>query len=217
MLTSQSQIQVQDKSAFISKVYGLLALSLFFAATGAYLGLSMSVDMFFPVMIINFILLLACMFLGRNYPLNIVLLGSFTWTSGMTIGMSSLQYVRLLGQTDIIPVAVGITGIVFASLSSYALVSKKDFSFLSGYLFVALISMVLFGFVTMLFHIAFNTMIYSAIGILVFSGYVLYDTSNLLYRYDDNAYVAATIALYLDILNLFLFILRILSGSSSRR
>lgn len=216
MFYPQSQQQVQDKSAFISRVYCLLGASLLFAAGGAYMGISISAEMYLPIVILNFVLLLACLFLGRSYPLNILLLGAFTWTSGLSVGMSSIRYVMLSGQADIIPIAVGITGVVFGSLSAYALVSKKDFSFLSGYLFIALFSMILFGFAAWIFHITFNTLIISGLGVLIFSGYVLYDTSNLLHRYDDGAYVAATIALYLDILNLFLFILRILSGSSRR-
>jgi FtsH-binding integral membrane protein len=68
----------------------------------------------------------------------------------------------------------------------------------------------------MIFNFGFNQMILSGLGVLIFSGYVLYDTSNLLHRYESDQFVAATIALYLDILNLFLFILRILGGSSRR-
>lgn len=210
------QQSVEDRSAFISKVYTTLAISLVLTAIGAYQGLTLPYSWYWPLIIANFVLMLACQFLHRSYPLNIILLGLFTWVMGLTLGPVLASYISI-GAGEAIPFAAGSTAVVFGGLSAYAHFSKKDFSFLGGFLFMAIISMVVFSLVTMIFNIQFNQMIYSGLGVLVFSGYVLYDTSNLIRRYQSDQYVAATIALFLDIVNLFLFLLRLFAGGSNRR
>ncbi len=207
-----NQATLQDRSDFVSKVYTMLGISLLICSAGAYYGMSMPMGLYFPMVIVEFILLFACMFLQRSYPLNIVLLFLFTFISGITIGPVLTAYV-LHGVGGVIPTAVAATAVTFGALSLYVNVSKKDFSFLQGYLFVGLIGLILMGLLGFFFHLPINNTIYSCIGVVIFSGFVLVDTSNLIRRYDNDQYVAATLGLYLDILNLFLFILSLLGGS----
>lgn len=202
--------QVRDRSAFVSKVYTLLGVSLLFCCAGAYFGLTMPASLLLPVIIVQFIVLIACLFLQRAYPLNLFLLFGFTTLSGITLGPVLNHYVAQ-GIGGVIPVATGATAITFGGLSLYVHVSKKDFSFMGGILFIGLIGMILVGLAAAFFRLPVSDTLYSGFGILLFSGYILYDTSNLLHRYRDDQYVAATLGLYLDILNLFLFILRFLA------
>lgn len=201
---------VQERSEFVSKVYTMLGVSLLFCCAGAYYGLSMPLSLYWPMVIAEFVVLLACMFLQRAYPINIVLLFLFTTLSGLTLGPVLNAYVAQ-GMGDIIPVATGTTAITFGGLSAYVHWSRKDFSFLGGFLFVALIVMILLGLANLFFRLPLNETLYSGFGILLFSGYILFDTSNLLRRYQQDQVVAATLTLYLDLINLFLFILRFLS------
>jgi FtsH-binding integral membrane protein len=201
---------VQDRSEFVSKVYTLLGVSLLFCCAGAYFGLSMPQGLFLPAVIAEFILMFACMMLQRAYPLNLMLLFAFTTLSGITLGPVFNMYIAH-GMGSIIPVATGVTAAIFGGLSIYVHTSKKDFSFLGGFLFMGLIGMVLVSLASMFFHLPFMGSVFSGFGILLFSGFILYDTSNLMRRYQDEQYVAATLALYLDLLNLFLNVLRLLA------
>lgn len=203
---------VQDRSDFVSKVYTMLGVSLLFCCAGAYFGLTMPPSLYWPFVIAEFIVLIACVFLQRRYPLNILLLLGFTTLSGLTLGPVLSSYIAR-GMGDLIPVATGITALTFGGLSVYVHTSKKDFSFLGGFLFMGLIGMILVGLAGVLFHLPINNVIYSGFGVLLFSGYILFDTSNLLHRYRDEEYIAATLGLYLDLINLFLNVLRLLSGN----
>ncbi len=215
-LTQLGDARIQDRTEFVGKVYSMLGVSLLFCCVGAFFGLSMPMSLYLPAIIFEFVLLFACMFLQRAYPLNILLLFAFTTVSGITLGPVLNIYVAH-GMGGIIPIATGATAAIFGGLSAYVHISKKDFSFLGGVLFVGLIGMLLIGLATMLFHLPMSMTLYSGFGVLLFSGYILYDTSNLVRRYQDDQVVIATIALYLDFLNLFLNVLRLLGSGSRRR
>ncbi len=108
------------------------------------------------------------------------------------------------------------TTAVFGGLSLYALQSRRDFSYLGGFLFVALIALIVGGIVMWFIHSSLLSMLYSVGGILIFSGYVLYDTSLIMRRLGPNDAVIGAINLYLDLINLFLFILQLLSELNRR-
>ena len=92
------------------------------------------------------------------------------------------------------------------------MVSKKDFSFLGGMLFISLIALIVAGFVLMFFHSSMLGSLYSVGGVLIFSGYVLYDTSLIMQRLQPDQAVSGAVNLYLDFFNLFLFIMRLLGN-----
>ncbi|MCZ6647444.1 MAG: Bax inhibitor-1 family protein, partial [SAR324 cluster bacterium] len=110
--------------------------------------------------------------------------------------------------------ALVLTLLIFGSLTLYVMLSKKDFSYLGSFLIMGLVLIIggslLNAFV---FQSELGRFVISAGGVLLFSGYILYDTSNILRHYDVEDYTSATLALYLDILNLFLFILMLLGGN----
>ena len=106
-----------------------------------------------------------------------------------------------------------LTAAVFVSLTFYVMTTKKDFSFLGGALFSGLIILLVWSFMNSLFDFGLGAgghTVFSLMGALLFVGYILYDTSMLLHYYGPDDYIMAAIALYLDIVNLFLYLLELL-------
>ncbi len=110
--------------------------------------------------------------------------------------------------------AATLTAITFSALTAYAFITKKDFSFLGGMLFVGLILLIGGGLANMFFFKSSGASYYMAwVTLFLFAGYVLYDTSQIIHRYDAKGYCSAALSLFLDFFNMFMAILRILSGN----
>ena len=139
---------------------------------------------------------------------------AFTGLLGFGLGPLLATYLNFEGGSAIIAQALGGTALIFFALSAYVLKSKKDFSFMGGFLFVGLIVLLLASIVGIfvggshVFSLALSAGI-----ILLFSGYILYDTSRIIHGGETN-YIMATVALYLDIYNIFVSLLHILGMTS---
>jgi FtsH-binding integral membrane protein len=201
------------RADFIRKVYGLFFLSLLVTVgVGAlalpYAGAIMAI---WPVLIIAEIAcIIGLTFARRVAGVNVALLYLFAAIQGAILGpLLALYEARYPG----LPAEAGwVTVAVFGSLTAYAFATKKDFSFLGGMLFIGVIGLVIAGIVSMFVHAALLSMIYSVAGVLIFSGFVLYDTSQIMLRLAPEDAVMGAVSLYLDFINLFLFILRLLSS-----
>ena len=209
-MTPAASVSTTDRLTFIKKVYSLLAMSMGTAAVGAYLGSGPLLLLVAPNMMLFFILQIALIFFAsfaaRRPGLNMVALFSFTTVSGLTLGPLLYQV-----GPSIAAEAFALTAITFAGLSLYVVYSKKDFSFMSGFLMTGLIVIIIGGLLNMFFiQSGMMHFVMSGASVLLFSGFILYDTSNILRYYGTDEYVSATLALYLDILNLFIALLSIL-------
>jgi len=209
-MTPAASVSTTDRLTFIKKVYSLLAMSMGTAAVGAYLGSGPLLLLVAPNMMLFFILQFALIifasFASRRPGLNMVALFSFTTVSGLTLGPLLYQV-----GPSIAAEAFALTAITFAGLSLYVVYSKKDFSFMSGFLMTGLIVLVVGGLLNMFFiQSGMMHFVMSGASVLLFSGFILYDTSNILRYYGTDEYVSATLALYLDVLNLFIALLSIL-------
>jgi len=209
-ITPAASVTTTERLVFIKKVYSLLAMSMGSAAVGAYLGAGPLLLLVAPNMMLFFILQIALIFFAsfaaRKPGLNMVALFSFTTVSGLTLGPLLYQV-----GPSIAAEAFALTAITFAGLSMYVVVSKKDFSFMSGFLMTGLIVLVVGGLLNMFFiQSGMMHFVMSGASVLLFSGFILYDTSNILRYYGTDEYVSATLALYLDVLNLFIALLSIL-------
>ena len=209
-ITPAASVTTTDRLVFIKKVYSLLAMSMGTAAIGAYLGSGPLLLLVAPNMMLFFILQIALIFFAsfaaRKPGLNMVALFSFTTVSGLTLGPLLYQV-----GPSIAAEAFALTAITFAGLSMYVVYSKKDFSFMSGFLMTGLIVLVVGGLLNMFFiQSGMMHFVMSGASVLLFSGFILYDTSNILRYYGTDEYVSATLALYLDVLNLFIALLSIL-------
>ena len=209
-MTPAASVSTTDRLTFIKKVYSLLAMSMGTAAVGAYLGSGPLLLLVAPNMMLFFILQIALIFFAsfaaRKPGLNMVALFSFTTVSGLTLGPLLYQV-----GPSIAAEAFALTAITFAGLSLYVVYSRKDFSFMSGFLMTGLIVLDVGGLLNMFFiQSGMMHFVMSGASVLLFSGFILYDTSNILRYYGTDEYVSATLALYLDILNLFIALLSIL-------
>ncbi len=149
---------------------------------------------------------------SRIEGLNYAALFAFTGVLGFLFAPMLAFYD--LRQPGIVTQAAALTTITFGALTAYVFVSKKDFSFMGGMLFVGLIGLIVGGFANAFFFRSPVASYFMAwFTLLIFSGYVLYDTSAIMRRYDSRSYCSAALSLFLDFFNMFLAILRILSGS----
>ena len=215
-ITPAASVSVGDRLAFIKKVYGLLSLSLVTAAIGAHLGSDPDL-LLIPVasnMMLFFILeiglIFFAQFVSRKPGLNMVALFSFTTVTGLVVG--PLLY--RVGPSIALE-AFALTALTFGGLTMYVIFSKRDFSFMQGFLFTGLMIVVFGALINMFFASPMAHFMISGASVLLFSGFILYDTSNVLRHYGTDEHVSATLALYLDILNLFIALLSILGIARS--
>lgn len=214
-LVSQPRVST---GTFVGRVYALLTVSLLISAAGSFYGVQSGValEYFWPAVgceLGSLILLLA---LRRVPVLNLLLLMGYTFFSGFTIA-PLLNYYLAAGLGAVIVEAAVITGSLFGVLSAYVHWTKRDFSWMERGLFGSLVVLIFMGFGLLVMGRPLDWVIWSTLGVVVFVGFVLYDTSNLYHRYavrDAGEVVEATVDLYLDIMNLFLDMLRILSWFS---
>ncbi|KZS93931.1 UPF0005-domain-containing protein [Sistotremastrum niveocremeum HHB9708] len=147
----------------------------------------------------------------HSHPINLVLLTTFTLLEASTIGVC-VAFVN----NQIILQALLITLGVFLGLTLFTIQSKWDFSGMGPFLFAGLIALLMTGLVGMFIPFG-KTMdlIYAVLGTLLFSGYVVYDTFQICNRLSPDEYIMGAISLYLDFINLFLMILRVLNNTQS--
>ncbi len=208
---------VYERQAFIRRVYGIFFSSLLVTVVVGTFAAGMAsvlLPLMMPILILNLILGFVVAFTRRTTGVNVFLLYMFAATQGLLFG--PLLLLANQSAPGVPALAAVLTLTTFGALSMYAVVSGKDFSYLGGFLFMALIGLVVGGIVLMFLHVPMLSLLYSLGGVLIFSGYVLYDTSNILNRHTINEPITAAIALYLDFINLFLFILRLLMDLNRR-
>ena len=116
----------------------------------------------------------------------------------------------------LIATAAGGTGAIFFTLAGIATVTKKDFSFMGKFLFVGLVLLILSMIGNMFFQIPALALAISAVALLVFSGYILYDISRIVHGGETN-YISATLHVYLDIYNIFVHLLHLLMVLAGNR
>ena len=147
----------------------------------------------------------------KSYPTNLLFLGGFTAMEAYSISV----IVSFTDSKIVVEAAIFTLGI-FVALTLFACQSKYDFTSWMPYLFGALWVLILFGFMNMFFP--YNSKVelgYGVIAALIFSGYILVDTQMIMRHYHVEEEIAAAISLYLDVINLFLAILRILNSQNN--
>jgi len=128
------------------------------------------------------------------------------------LGPTINYYLHMEGGDQIVMTALGGTGAIFLALSAYALTTRRDFSFMGGFLMVGMIVVLLAMLGNLFFHLPALSMALSAAVILLMSGFILYDTSRMVNGGADN-YLMMTVSLYLNIYNIFVSLLNLLGAS----
>jgi len=202
----------------IKNTYILLSLTLLFSALTA--GIAMAVNMPFMGPLVTLGGYFGLLFLTtklRNSAWGLLSIFAFTGFMGLTLGPLLNAYIHTFSNgTELVMTALGGTGVIFLGLSGYALVTRKDFSFMGGFLMVGILVAFLAGIGAMLFHLPSLSLAVSAIFILLMSGVILFQTSEMIHGGESN-YIMATITLYVAIYNLFLSLLNLLAAFSGRR
>jgi modulator of FtsH protease len=195
----------------LKNTYILLSLTLLFSAATATLSMAMN----FPPMglIVTIGGYFGLLFLTnkfRNSSLGIVFVFALTGFMGLTLGPILNFYVTNISNgTQIVGTALGGTGIIFAGLSGYVLVTRKDFSFIGGMLMAGILVAFMVSLAGMFFPMPGLQLAISAVFILLMSGMILFQTSQIIHGGETN-YITATVTLYISIYNIFLSLLHIL-------
>ncbi len=216
---------VAGANALIQRVSYLLCTALLVTAgTAWWAGNSnLSPALFLPLALGTIVCVFALSFTRNNPGLSLVLLYGLSVMEGLLMGplLASIARGYPYGAA-VIGEAALLSAVIVAGLGSYVWISGKDFGGIGKFLIFALIGLLVVGLVR--FFVAFSpgvNLLYAFVGAAIFVGFTLYDFSNIKFRYGPNDYVLATVALYLDFLNLFWFLVQILlslsGGGSSRR
>jgi FtsH-binding integral membrane protein len=215
-----------QSGGLIGKVMALLAFSFIFAFLGGVVGTRLvaagvlGFGGYLVVVIAGFIVLFALMALIQKPGINLFLLYLFTFLEGLGLGPLIDAYVTL-GLANLLAEAFLMTALVSFGLALYAWTTKRDFSRIGDYLFFGVILLLVVGLLNLLFHSTMIMFLLSIFGIGIFSGYVLFYVQRAKYMADTmpNA-IGLTVSLFLTLLNLFLYILELLTllqGGDRRR
>jgi len=211
----------QVRAGFIQKVYGILFAQLLVTAIVAYpfvgipsvklWAMQQGFAMIVVCLVLNIAFLCAlscCPDLARKVPTNYLLLFGFTATEGVLVGVICSVYTL-----NSILFAVAATSFLVGGLSCYAMYTKSDFTTMGPYLFAAMLVLAMFGLFLAFLPIPFLQTVHCCIGILLFSFYLIYDTQMIMGKgelalgIDD--YILGAMMLYVDIVQLFLYILEL--------
>jgi len=147
----------------------------------------------------------------RNSVWGLVSVFALTGFMGLTLGPIISMYLSIPNGSQIVMTAMGGTGVIFLGLSGYALTTRKDFSFLGGFLMVGILVAFLAGIASMFFSMPGLSLAVSAMFILLMSGLILYQTSEIIHGGETN-YIMATVTLFISIYNLFISLLQLLGA-----
>jgi modulator of FtsH protease len=214
---SESAQQVTNK--VLRNTYALLGLSLIPTVLGAFIAINMDFSFAQQHPFIFAIGAMAVMFgmfsaiaANRNSSVGVLLLLALTFLLGLMLGPILQHALHLRNGGQIVGLAAGGTGIILLTLASIATTSKRDFSFMGKFLMVGIILLIVASLANVFLQIPAMTLAMSAVGVLLFSGFILYDVSRIVNGGETN-YVMATLSLYLSIYNLFTSLLQLLMGT----
>ena len=202
--TITSSQLADERIGFLGKTYGMLALCIAAGSIGAYLSIGMAFPYEHPFMML--FIMIGGIFLVqgvRHIPgINFVALLAFGAITGMAI--SPMVGIVAAKSGSLVTQAFMTTAVAFISLTAYTFISGKDFSFLKGFVWTGLIAIIVLSLSNyFFFESPMLSLTVSGIGVLLFSAFILYDTSNILRDYPNDEYISAALTLYLDVFLLF--------------
>jgi len=199
----------------LRNTYMLLSMTLLFSAVTA--GVSMVFQLPHPGLILTLVGYFGLLFLTtklRDSAWGILSVFALTGFMGLTLGPVLNMYIgHYANGGQLVMTALGGTGAIFLGLSAYALTTRKDFSFMGGFLMCGILVAFLAGIGAMLFNIPALSLGVSAMFVMLMSGLILYQTSEIIHGGETN-YIMATVTLYVSIYNLFTSLLHLLGALS---
>ena len=213
-IESQNRASTFAANKVIRNTYSLLSMTLMFSAVTA--GASMALNLPHPGLLLTLGGYFGLLFLTSKYRdtgLGLAFVFALTGFMGYTLGPILNSYMALSNGSQIVMTAMGGTGAIFLGLSGYALTSRKDFSFMGGFLVTGILVAFLAGLGAIFFEMHGLSLAVSAMFVLLMSGLILYETSNIIHGGESN-YIMATVTLYVSIFNLFTSLLHLLGFMS---
>jgi modulator of FtsH protease len=208
---ARSEASILSTNRVLKNTYLLLAMTLLFSALTA--GAAMYFDLPRPGILLTLAGYYGLLFLTAkfsNRALGLLFVFMLTGFMGLTLGPIISFYTHAFSNgNELVMTALGGTGVIFLGLSGYALTTRKDFSFMAGFLMVGVLVAFLAGIGAVIFSIPALSLAVSALFILLMSGMILLQTSEIVHGGETN-YIMATVSLYVSIYNLFLSLLQIL-------
>ena len=213
-----------DRQRVLRNTYWLLALSLLPVVGGAWLGMQMNFVALFksaPIMtpLLMFGAMLGMLFAVsalRNSAWGVAALFGFTFVSGVFLTPILSVAAGLRNGGQLVALAGGMTAAIFFAMAAIATVTKRDFSFMGKFLFIGLVLLVVASLANLFFQVPALSLTISAIAVLLFSAYLLYDISNIVNGGETN-YVMATLNIFLNLYHIFIRLLNLLMAFSGQR
>jgi modulator of FtsH protease len=213
---SRSQTSTLATNKVIRNTYMLLSMTLLFSALTA--GVSMALNLPHPGLLLTLggyfgLLFLTARF--RDSALGLAFVFALTGFMGYTLGPILNAYLALPNGGQIVMTAMSGTGVIFLGLSGYAFTSRKDFSFMGGFLMAGILVAFLAGLGSVFFEMPGLSLAVSSMFVLLMAGLILYETSNIIHGGETN-YIMATVTLFVAIFNLFTSLLHLLGATGGQ-
>ena len=205
----RSEQSVLSTNKVLRNTYSLLSMTLLFSALCA--GIAVMVNMPPMGIIITLVGYFGLLFLTtrlRNSAWGLLSVFALTGFMGLTLGPILSMYLSIPNGGQVVMTAMGGTGVIFLGLSGYALTTRKDFSFMGGFLMVGILVAFLAGLASVFLSMPGLSLAVSAMFVLLMSGLILYQTSEIIHGGETN-YIMATVTLYISIYNLFTSLLHL--------
>lgn len=222
-VANSAQTVVSATNKVLRNTYMMLGLTMIPTVIGAVIGMSMNFSWMAKSPILGAVVMLGVMFglffairANKDSSLGIVFLLALTLFMGVMLGPILQVALHLRNGAQLVGLAAGGTGIIFLTLAGIATTTKKDFSFMGNFLMVGIILLIVASLANLFFQIPAMSLALSGVAVLLFSGFILYDVSRIVNGGETN-YVMATLALYLNIYNLFINLLQLLMAFSGNR
>lgn len=208
----------------LRNTYWLLALSMIPTVLGAWLGVQMGASLMIGSPMVSFILYMAIMFgfifaiqKTKDSALGVFVLLGFTFFVGLMLsGLIGSVLHSFTNGAALIAIAFGGTAGIFAVMATVATVSKRDFSGMGKWLFAGVLVLIVASLLNIFLHLSALYLVISVVSIAIFSGYILFDVQQVINGGETN-YISATLSIYLDVVNVFVNLLRLLSIFAGNR
>ncbi|MEX2367026.1 MAG: Bax inhibitor-1/YccA family protein [Pseudohongiellaceae bacterium] len=207
----RSQETVLATNKVLKNTYLLLSMTLLFSAFTAAVSMAVGIGQgtALILMLVSFGLLF-WVHKAAESATGLIAVFAFTGCLGASLGPMLTFYLSMSNGPDLVMQALGGTGLIFFTLSGYALTTRKDFSFMRGFLFTGLIIAVVAMLANIFLQIPALSLALSAVVIMIMSGLILFDTSRIIHGGETN-YIRATVSLYLNVYNIFVHLLHLLA------